>query len=83
MYDEEAVYLSKEEREAMKILMSSLLLATLMVHASNAQQRAEPPTESITTAATHTPEQQELINLSSTKWDWMADKKVDCVDRTL
>ena len=33
-----------------------------------------------TTAASHTPEQQEVINLSNMKWDWMADKKVDSLE---
>ena len=61
----------------MKTLMLSLVLSTLVVQSSYAQQSAEPPTETIKTAASHTPEQQEVINLSNMKWDWMADKKVD------
>ncbi len=61
----------------MKILMLGLFLSTLIVQSSNAQQSPKPPTETITTAASHTPEQQEVINLSQKTWDWMADKNVD------
>lgn len=50
------------------------LLAIISVQVSNAQQ---PPTETIKTATTNTPEQQELINLSKKKWDWMSEKNVD------
>ena len=45
-----------------------------------AQQTPAPPTETIKTAASHTPEQQEVIDLANTKWDWMADKKVDSLE---
>lgn len=64
----------------MKKLMFGLFLSTLVVPSLYAQQPPPPPTETIKTAATHTPDQQELINLSNTKWDWMADKKVDSLD---
>jgi Domain of unknown function (DUF4440) len=50
------------------------LLAILSIQLVNAQK---PPTETIKTAATHTPEQQEVINLSKKKWDWMGEKNVD------
>ncbi|HEX5154365.1 MAG TPA: nuclear transport factor 2 family protein [Parafilimonas sp.] len=40
----------------------------------NAQQ---PPSETIQTATNNTPEQQEIINLSKQKWQWMADKNTD------
>jgi hypothetical protein len=61
----------------MKTLMLSLLLSTVIAPSSYAQQSPQPPTETIKTAANPTPEQQEVINLSNTKWDWMAEKKVD------
>lgn len=61
----------------MKTLLFGLLLSTLVAQSSYSQQSPAPPAETIQTAATHTPEQQEIINLSNTKWDWMADKKVD------
>lgn len=61
----------------MRTLMLGLFLTTLMVQSSYAQQSPVPPTETIKTAASHTPEQQEVIDLSNRKWDWMADKKVD------
>lgn len=64
----------------MRIVMLGLLLSTLMVQSSQAQQSQEPPTETIKTAASHTPEQQEVINLSNMKWDWMAEKKVDSLE---
>jgi hypothetical protein len=44
------------------------------MQSSYAQQ---PPTETIKTAADNTPQQQEIINLSKQKWDWMANKNVD------
>lgn len=65
---------------AMKTLMLGLFLSTLIVQSSYAQQSPEPPTETIKTTASHTPEQQEVINLSNMKWDWMADKKVDSLE---
>jgi hypothetical protein len=61
----------------MKTFSICLLLSTFTVPAAYAQQSPTPPTETIVTAASHTPQQQELINLSHTKWDWMAEKKVD------
>jgi len=38
------------------------------------QKEATPPTTSITNA------EQEIINLSKEKWQWMSDKKVDILD---
>lgn len=61
----------------MKALMFGLFLSTLIVPSSYAQTSPQPPTETIKTAATHTPEQREVINLSNKKWDWMSDKKID------
>jgi len=58
----------------MKAKIIGLLLVVLSTQFSYAQQ---PPTETIKTAANHTPEQQEVINLSKKKWDWMSDKNVD------
>ena len=63
----------------MKPVMLGLLLSTLAVHPSFAQQLPAPPSETIKTAATHTPEEQELIDLSKKKWDWMADKNVEAL----
>ena len=61
----------------MRKLAFSLIPASLLVQPSSAQQPPAPPTETIKTAATHTPLEQEIIDLSKTKWDWMADKNVD------
>ncbi len=59
----------------MKSFISGLiLLATIHVQSSYAQQ---PPTETIKTSTNNTPEQQEVIDLSKKKWQWMADKNVD------
>ncbi len=63
----------------MKSVMLGLILSALAVQPSFAQQSPMPPTETITTAATHTPEEQELIDLSKKKWDWMADKNVEAL----
>lgn len=49
-------------------------LLTMTMQSSYAQQ---PPTETIKTDSSHTPQQQEIIDLSKKKWDWMADKNVD------
>jgi len=64
----------------MKTLMFGLFLSTLTVQSSYAQQSPAPPTETIKTAASQTPEQQEVINLSNMKWDWMSAKKVDSLE---
>jgi hypothetical protein len=65
----------------MRTLLLSLFVSTLIASSSYAQQApSQPPTESIKTAANPTPEQQEIINLSNMKWDWMAGKKVDSLE---
>lgn len=66
----------------MKAIIFGLLLSALAVQSSSAEQAQTPvpPTETIETAATHTPAQQEIIDLSDAKWTWMADKKVDFLD---
>ena len=58
----------------MKANILGLFLFILSVQSSYAQQ---PPTESIKTSTNNTPEQQEVINLSKQKWQWMSDKNVD------
>ena len=64
----------------MKTVILALCLSALALQSASAQQPPAPPSESIATAATHTPEQQEVIGLSKMKWDWMADKKVDSLE---
>ena len=61
----------------MKAKMLGLILLIISVHSSYAQQ---PPTETIKSATSNTPEQQEIINLSKQKWDWMANKNVDSLN---
>jgi len=58
----------------MKAKILGLFLVIMSVQTSHAQQ---PPTESIQTATNNTPQQQEIINLSKQKWQWMSDKNVD------
>ncbi|MBS1947704.1 MAG: nuclear transport factor 2 family protein [Bacteroidetes bacterium] len=58
----------------MEKLIPGICILIMSVQLSFAQQ---PPTETIKTSANNTPEQQEIINLSKKKWDWMADKNVD------
>lgn len=58
----------------MKSTLFVLFLVFAFVGEAIAQQ---PPTETIKTAAEHSPEQKELINLSKKKWDWMSEKNVD------
>ena len=55
--------------------MLGLFLLIMSVQSSYAQ-----PTETITTTKNPTPEQQEVINLSKQKWDWMANKNVDSLN---
>lgn len=56
--------------------LGAMVLSLLPMQPLLAQQAA-PPTETIKTAPTHTPMQQQVIDLSKTKWHWMADKNVD------
>ena len=58
----------------MKAKILGGFLVIMSVHSSYAQQ---PPTESIKTSTNNTPEQQEIINLSKQKWQWMSDKNAD------
>ena len=62
----------------MKAKILGLFLVIMSMQSSYAQQ---PPTETIQTSTNNTPEQQEVINLSKQKWDWMADKNVDELNR--
>jgi len=59
----------------MKSKILGLFLVVMSVQSSYAQ-----PTETIKTAPNNTPEQQEIINLSKKKWDWMATKNVDSLN---
>jgi len=58
----------------MKPKIIGLFFLMMVVQSSYAQQ---PPTESFKTSTNNTPEQQEVINLSKQKWQWMSDKNVD------
>lgn len=65
----------------MKTLIMGLFLLVTIAQSSHGQQSSQPPTETIQTAASHTPEQEKVINLSNQKWDWMADKNVDSLKK--
>ena len=58
----------------MKLKILGLLVLIIIVQSSYAQQ---PPTETIKTSTNNTPEQQEVIDLSKQKWQWMSDKNVE------
>ena len=60
----------------MKARILGLFLLIVSVQSSYAQ-----PADTIKSATNNTPEQQEIINLSKQKWNWMADKNVDSLNR--
>src|SRR4029078_10354579 len=59
----------------MKAKILGLFLLIMSLQSSYAQ-----PTETIKSATSNTPEQQEIINLSKQKWNWMADKNVESLN---
>jgi hypothetical protein len=61
----------------MKTKILGLFLILISMQSSYAQQ---PPSGTIQTATNNSPEQQEIINLSKQKWQWMADKNVDSLN---
>ncbi|PKP12617.1 MAG: DUF4440 domain-containing protein [Bacteroidetes bacterium HGW-Bacteroidetes-3] len=58
----------------MKAKIITVFLMIMGVYFSYGQQ---PPTETIKTATKNTPEQEQVIAISKQKWQWMADKNVD------
>ena len=59
----------------MKVLFVGLFLLMMSVQLSYAQQN-----NTNTSSVNNTPEQQEIINISKQKWDWMAEKNVNSLD---
>lgn len=59
----------------MKSKLYFVLLLILCAQIIKAQ-----PHETIKSATTNTPEQEELIKLSKQKWDWMSEKNVDSLN---
>lgn len=59
----------------MKTKIIGCFLMVMIIHSSYAQ-----PTETIKTSSNNTPAQQEIINLSAKKWNWMAEKNVDSLN---
>lgn len=62
----------------MKAKTIGLFLWIICVQFAYGQQ---PPTETIQSAAKNTAEQEQIIALSKQKWQWMADKKVEPLDK--
>ena len=58
----------------MKAKILALGLFIMSVQVSHAQNNTNA------SATSNTPEQQEVINLSKQKWDWMANKNVDSLN---
>lgn len=58
----------------MKAKIITVFLMIMGVYFSYGQQ---PQTETIKTATKNTPEQEQVIAISKQKWQWMADKNVD------
>lgn len=58
-------------------LLAATALSLLPMQPLLAQQTPAPPTDTIRTAASHTPIEQQLIDLSRAKWDWMSEKRID------
>lgn len=56
------------------------LLLALAVIAALSTRAQQPPTESIKTTASNTPQQQEVIALSTKKWEWMAGRQTDSLN---
>lgn len=61
----------------MRSIIIAVFIVTIGLQSSYAQQ---PPTESIKTATNNTPEQQQVIDLSKKKWQWMSEKNVDSLN---
>jgi hypothetical protein len=59
--------------------MKSSILGLILLMTATLSSYAQP-SESIKTPTSNTPEQQEIINLSKQKWNWMADKNVDSLN---
>ncbi|MDE3253730.1 MAG: nuclear transport factor 2 family protein [Bacteroidota bacterium] len=59
----------------MKLTITGIIFLLISFRTANAQ-----PTETIQSAGTYTPAQQEIIHLSQKKWDWMSEKKVDSLN---
>jgi Domain of unknown function (DUF4440) len=62
----------------MKLKLFICMFNLVLTSFSYAQQ---PPTETIKSDTIHTKKEQEIINLSKSKWQWMADKNMDQLDK--
>lgn len=62
-------------------MKAGIWLLVLIIGAASFTHAQQPPTESIKTAAANTPEQKEIMALSAKKWDWMAGKQTDSLNK--
>jgi len=70
-----SLYNHPQKTNYMKALIFSLFLFVAAMQQSSAQQ-----TQDSTSTKKYTKEEQEILNLSKTKWQWMADKKADTLN---
>jgi Domain of unknown function (DUF4440) len=59
--------------------MRASIFALFILLAGTQLSKAQPH-DSIKSSTNNTPEQQEIIDISKKKWDWMADKNVDSLN---
>ena len=59
--------------------MRASIFALFILLAGTQLSKAQPH-DSIKSSTNNTREQQEIIDISKKKWDWMADKKVDSLN---
>ncbi|HEV3251624.1 MAG TPA: nuclear transport factor 2 family protein [Puia sp.] len=59
--------------------MRASIFALFILLAGTQLSKAQPH-DAIKSSTNNTPEQQEIIDISKKKWDWMADKKVDSLN---
>ena len=61
------------------VCMKSLISGFFLLMIGLPSYAQQPQTETTKAAANNTSEQQEVINLSKQKWNWMADKNTDAL----
>ena len=69
--------MQKQKRVKTTLLVTSIALCLLFAGQQLSQAQAKLPNSA---TKTFTKEEQEILELSRTKWTWMADKKVESLD---
>ena len=76
--------MKKNQRTTIKMMFSipALLIATVIssVNAQSTGNISKPEKKENSSSTSSTNSEQELINLSKQKWQWMSDRKVDSLD---